>query len=469
MNRNTINLKNVVVHSLINWKMWVIMGVVFALVCTYFQYDRYTYVMNYNANLPQVTDTEELPTEPLSPQDYESYAEYLDTKATLETEIAALNTSIATQEEYLRDSIYINMDANSVYESAMNIPIVGVESETGIAQLAREYTATFAYGDYYDRVNTEFELNSNVRYVKELTSIGANAEQQSITLVVRTNDEELNEKIMLLAIEYIKEEYEDISENIIEHTLHFGDIITNNIVFPTLQTAQADKANLLTTDKNSLLSKQQQLEILSPPEPTEDEDDEDEEEVVDPTIPLTFSRRTALVLIVAAGIGGVLFWVVCVLVYMIITNKLTDEQYVSRENDMQILVKKPYIANKANIIDKNIYRVLNKTSIKNNNEFFDYISNYINNVYSSETRIHLTGSVKTKELEGIMNNLKLKNGIEVTYGSCVMENAKSLQLTCEADKVVLVEKMYKSSATKLDDEIKFINNIGKHIDGVILI
>ncbi len=458
MENSIINLGSLLGFTLSKWRKIIIFALIFCVL-----FGAYNY---YNAT--KLSKVEE-PTSTEAPEyDADYYDElrvYTNQANALQAEIDTLQDSVDNLTEYINSSPIMKIDSDNTNSTAIYIYIALDEQSSEnpkdvLEETVDTYLSEILSGDVYDEINTALNYNVNVSYVREMLTYGVRPEEGYIYLRLTTPTAANNKQATEILIDYVESLYDDINSTL-PHQLNIDTPIHSTVTDDVINNTQINAIAELNTATENLVISQAELDALVEPIAPK---------VIEPT-PLTTTQiiTQAILFAIIGAIAGAAIAIFCIALLPILTNKLQDGKYIKTEHNVLVFGTRPQFSQKNNPIDKFIFKLFNKTSYKNEDEFYDYIAASIN-VFNAESKsILLVGTVSNENLDSLAQILKDKVNSPITFAGNITENSKSLQSLIESEFVVLVEQIFNTSDEKLATEISLIKDLNKEIKGAIIL
>ena len=451
MEEMTINIKNLIWHVVKQWKVILIVSMAVASLGAMVKVNTYREILsdeNKKVNFER--------------QNFEKIKEYTEEKNSLEEQIVALNNEHKMLEQYMDDSLLMNIDPLNCVETSIEIyidskyeimPDKSIQNPDQIGKILKSYSTRLELGSLYEDINEQLQYNKELKYLKEIIKYTTNSSTGYITFNIKTNSVEESIAIGNLAVAFIERLYDQINNEIAPHEIIVYPIKTDSIIDDSLSQHQQNKELRLLTLNNQLEVAQNTLLYLKEP--------------AEKNLGVGYWIDSLTMI----GLCGLVSAVVTVgyIAVMALLFKVQDEEFIANEYSLLVLGKQPDFTPKKNIIDKIIYKKSNDSLFKNQQAFYEYMIANVKRLISLEEKIHITGTIDIDLIERVAKEIENNVKVQVTYGQYVLESKESLEQTMNADFVILVEKMFDTSNTKLDKEIKYINRLNKEIKGILLL
>ncbi len=393
---------------------------------------------------------------------------YEKNKETYEREIENLRTDIINQQDYLDNSIWINMSPYDVGEARVDLYVsTGYEIMPGMTYQNRDYTDTILQA--YQSMLTSSAVMEDVakkvgtesRYLKELVTvtigtIGTNGNQFSrlLTIDVYHTSKEEAKKVLDAFLDHVNEMQGQITASIGEHTVSTVNESVSTLVNLDLADLQKKQSQKITDLNDSLQEKQTELDELEEPK-REDS-----------------SKRAALKSAIKFGLVGgfggafLVAFVVCVAFLM------GDKVYSSRELKERYKVKilgKLSAGKKVGSIDTWLNRLEGRACNVDEAVEYKLIAANVKNYAGDMKKILVTGSVNAGVLAHAAEALKSELGeIQVVAGNNMLEDVQTVRELPECDGVILVEQCGVSKYSTVEAEIEKVIDLKKNVVGCVV-
>lgn len=393
---------------------------------------------------------------------------YEKNKDTYEKEIENLRTDIANQQDYLDNSIWINMSPYDVYEARADFYVsTGYTIMPGMTYQNRDYTDTILQA--YQSMLTSSAVMEDIakkvgtepRYLQELVTvtigtIGTNGNQFSrlLTIDVNHTSEEKAKEVLDAFLVYIEEMKTQITASIGEHTVSTVSESVSSMVNLDLADLQKKQVQKLTDLNDSLQEKQTELDELVEPKK------EDSSKRA--------AAKDAVKFGVIGGFGGAFLvaFIVCIAFVM------GDKVYSARELKDRYKVKilgKLSDGKKVDAIDAWLNRLEGRACNGNPETEYGLIAANVKNYAGDRKKLLITGSAAADVLERAAEALKAELGeFSVIVGNNMLEDVKTVQVLPECDGVILVEQCGVSKYSAVEAEIEKTNDLGKCVVGCVV-
>lgn len=390
---------------------------------------------------------------------------YEKNKETYEREIENLRNDIINQQDYLDNSIWINMSPYDVCEARVDLYVsTGYEIMPGMTYQNRDYTDTILQA--YQSMLTSSAVMEDVakkvgtesRYLQELVkvTIGSNNGQLNclLTIDVYHTSKEEAKAVLDAFLAHVNEMQTQITASIGEHTVSTVNESVSTLVNLDLADLQKKQTQKITDLNDSLQEKQTALDELEEPKKEDS------------------SKRAALKSAIKFGlIGGfggafLVAFVVCVAFLM------GDKVFSARELKDRYKVKilgKLSSGKKVGAIDAWLNRLEGRAYNVDEDAEYRLIAANVKNYAGDMKKILVTGSAAADVLAHAAEALKAEFGeIQVVAGNNMLENVETVRELPECDGVILVEQCGVSKYSSVEAEIEKVLDLEKSVVGCVV-
>ena len=382
---------------------------------------------------------------------------YEKNKETYEREIENLRTDIINQQDYLDNSIWINMSPYDVGEARVDLYVsTGYEIMPGMTYQNRDYTDTILQA--YQSMLTSSAVMEDVakkvgtesRYLKELVTVTIGT--------IGTNGNQFSRLLTIDVYHTSKEEAKKVLDAFLDHVNEMQGQITSSIGEHTVSTVNESVSTLVNLDLADLQKKQSQKQTEL------DELEEPKKEDSSKRAALKSAIKFGLV----GGFGGAFLvaFIVCVAFLM------GDKVYSSRELKERYKVKilgKLSAGKKVGAIDAWLNRLEGRACNVDEAVEYKLIAANVENYAGDMKKILVTGSADAGVLAHAVEALKSELGeIQVVAGNNMLEDVQTVRELPECDGVILVEQCGVSKYSVVEAEIEKVFDLKKYVVGCVV-
>ncbi|MCI8659812.1 MAG: hypothetical protein HFG54_06150 [Lachnospiraceae bacterium] len=458
-----IDLKDLIFAILYKWKIILITVIVFAVLLGGAK-GFLTYKSQNDPNA--VSQKEEAHQEEL--------AQYESDLVSYEREIANISDNIINQQEYLENSILMNISPYDVCEARSDLFIkTDYEIMPGMAYQNVNYTDSIlqAYqyiitsASFLEDINPSPEIDTH--YLQELVSVkrgqldsqASTANLSSLTnllsIYVQHSDQEESEKILNAILDQLNTLHQQVAKDIGEHTVKILNTSADHIIDFSLSEKQATNFKRLDMLQTSLAEKKTALQELTKPA-----------NVTSPSS--AFIKSTVKYGVLGGVLGGFLI-VFFICVCFLLSDKLYSPKELRNRFGAKILGTLTIAASsKKSSIDQWLSHLEGRSRNSTADEYeliTANIKNYTNNIKT----LLVSGCAASDSIIQVTDYLKdrLPN-VQVITGGNILQNVDAIQKLSECDSVVFVEQCNYSSYHSIELELEKAYDLKKEIVGFIV-
>ena len=458
-----IDLKDLMFAVLHKWRPIIVTAVIFAVLLGGFKG-----VRSYQSYRDEDKQAE---AQDLYQQDLEVYE---TSKAAYEREIDNITNDIQKQQEYLENSILMNVSPYDVYEARADLFIkTDYEIMPGMAYQNVDYTDTIIQAYQSLLTSNAFlekiakKVNLDQQYLRELISVergSVSMEDQTfsrftnlLTIKVKHEDQRQAEAILELLLSRVTELQEQVTASIVVHSVSVVNRASGAMVDLDLADQQKNAGDQVTKLQNSLADKEKALKELKEPVQT------------------SLSRGTvvkqAVKYAVLGGVLGGFMAVFFVCVAFLMGDKLYAAKEMRKRYDLHVLGCVAVAgAKKMNGIDRWLNRLEGRKPALPEEQSYALLAANIGNYTADGAKILMTGTASEEYLADLASKLQqYLPGQHLVYGGNMMEQAATVKMLPDCDSVVLVEQVGKSAYPVMEQEVEKVKSLQKTVVGCIVI
>ena len=380
---------------------------------------------------------------------------------TCQREIENLQNDIVKQQEYLEDSVMLNMSAYDVWEAVTSLVV-----KTDYVILPEmmfqntDYTRTVMQAYQSALTSTEFLTevaaanDSQARYLKELLDVSVDGSM--LTIKVRYKSQSEAQKIMEMMLQKVEELTPGITESIGNHTITVVNESLGSSVDLSLADQQRSESTRLETLKTSLETKEKELEEMEEPKKSETS--------------TTAALKNGIKFAVLGGVLGVFMVVFVVCVFFLMSDKVYAAKELRNRYQLKILGKLPAAGKKKQgAVDRWLNRLEDRAEAENAEQEYGLIAANIRNYGGELKSLLVIGTVTDAVLSDLTKRLGQELlGIKIVLGGNVLEDAAALQKLPECDGVILAEQCGVSTYGRVELEIEKARDLQKQVVGCVV-
>ena len=403
-----------------------------------------------------------------------------------------INLQIDHQRDYIANSIYMQIDAENVYQSTAQITLTLQNNDTnGVdSALFGAYEREVKAGNYLDQYAKQIDKKPD--YIKELISFSSSAASNTIISVdssvnrvgsmyisVYGPSREFCDEVMDLVISKVQSVYDDLNTSVAPHTIALVGVQQIQKIDNGIRDGQISHTGTINSLQNQITTYNDQIDKVAKELGLSDKEAileyfNEHPDVKVNGIPsdvseVSVSRFNNLkpgIKYAASGfiLGVFLVFVFFFLKYFIGKHFSTQAQfYCAYPNICNIGVLRP-IGKRSKFVKFIDIKSEddNKMSDENNKKLI--FSNYVN-LTRNFSKVLITGTGDVKIMNDVVKSLNLKGDFKPD----IFSNPDVLASVPDYDAVVLLEQRNCSVRKTIDKEISLISNGGTPIVGAIII
>lgn len=466
-----IDLKDLMFAVLRRWRPIILIAIIFALLLGGFKAVR---------GLGQMKDAEYVASKQ---QEYDnSMDQYEMSKERLEKEIENIKASLESQNDYMENSVLMNINPYDEYTTAVSfyvatdyqiMPGMAYQNPNTASSIMAAYMSMIQNGEMYNYVLKKMEPSLELRYLQELVTVEPDYDNNMFNVRVISSTEEGAEQIMSFIMESLNDYQAVITQKIGPHTLNMiqdtgaagpsaapgGEMSRTPEVYTTvdleLEKKQQDQSARTQTLNQSLTDKTKELNELKEPANT---------------LPSTGS---ALKSAVKYGVLGAFLAVFFICVSFLMSDKLANDRELRRRYGLMVLgvfdsgEKKGLFA----FVDRFIDRMEGTAARKMSSaQACSVVAANVMNYAGEAKQILLVTSTDAGVLDTVNEELSaVLPSLTLTSGGNLDREAEAIRKAASCDAVILVEKRKESSFTGIERELEIVKSLDKKILGCVVL
>lgn len=394
---------------------------------------------------------------------------YENTKTLYERELENIKTNIVKEEEYLSNSVLMNLSPYDIHEATADIyieteyqimPEMAYQNNDYTDSIFLAYQSALTSAAFLKDIASITDLDE--QYIRELVSvdrrnvtieeIAYNKATNILTVRVKNDTEKTAAALLDAIIEKAEEIQPIFSQNIGRHTFKIINRSVGTGVDLDLAEKQQKKSKGLTDLRSTLSNKEKAIAELQEPA----------------------AIQSAFAAALKSGIkygvlgGGLGFF--AAILFTSATFLLSDKLYSAKELKQRFDVRtlgEIHICNKKkNRIDAWLTALEGSTTVQN--EYALIAANICN--YKNEcNNVLITGSIPESQLKQIHEKLSIQiPELKLHIGKNLTQEASTLKELPKYDGVILVEQRRESRFNVIEKEVESITDMKKQIIGCII-
>lgn len=364
-------------------------------------------------------------------------------------------------DEYIDESLYMNMDYLNVVNTIFTVHMTAIskinESAEAVTNPVSDLVNTYNWKArdeaLYQEINTQLGYSTN--YTDQIFTTQPDSGAGFINFIIQSNSQEDNETVANIIIKYLEDSYDEINQTIYVHELTVSTMRHSNITLETINSHQAVKQAELKNLTEDITELQEKITAA--------------EQVVADQSNTTKQIITVVIFIIIGMILGGGATIFFLLVLPLVFNKIQGGRYIELEHNMTVLGTKPLLVPGKNGIDNMIWKFGSKRNVRTEDDFLNYVVQAINVKTNQGERVHLAGTIGKEKIQVFYEQIQGLVHATLTYGGDIADEMESLAQLAEADSVILVEGTFATTDRALEREMYQINKLNKNIKGVVLL
>lgn len=385
-------------------------------------------------------------------------------------EIDNLTEAIAAQQQYLDESVIMNMSPYDVWEAKAEffletdyriMPGMVYQNRDFSAAVLQSYQSALNNAGFIEQTAEESGIEAH--YLKELAtvSIGTGDDGYSNLLVIRIRhgDENMAERLMDAFVKEVDRCKGEICSGVTEHTIREVGVSLGSVVDLELAGRQRDERSRLEQLMDTLSEKQESLEAF---------EREGKPKREDPF--LVSLAKTVLrngVMGGALGFFAAVFFICC---SYVMTDKVTSAKELKYRFQIKILGGLDDGSHRnTHPFDAWLNKMEGRLVGRDNSRDYDLIAVTILNCERESGPVFVAGGAAEDRVRDVAENLGIRlPGAAVVYGGNFLSDPEGLKRLAECGSVVLVEQCGVSSYTNIGLEIEKIGDLHKQLTGCVV-
>lgn len=381
-------------------------------------------------------------------------------KASLEQRIDALRSQIKSQDEYLENSIYMQLDPYGFYESTLSLYFnTDYQILPGMEYQNLDSTDS-VISSYYSILSSEQVLSpiadvveTTPQYMKELITLYSDPSTDMLTITLRYPDATGIEKLVDHLLMQLDTVHEQVSQTVTEHQVSTVSKTINKRVDRSVADTQNSENTRMTTLVADLTDIQAQKDALVRPQPQQI----DKSSIV---------KSGIIYAVVGCVLGAFIVAFICWVAHI-----GTDTVYSSRtmKNRTGIKVLGCISDRKRNPIDRWLRKLEGRNTVEPQLQAH-MLAVDISHRCGEAGKLLVTGSADAQARQQVLQALsEVMPGMQLTDAGNILQDVTALEALSGCDAVLLVEKCGQSKYSAVTQQIEWINDYDKQLIGCVLL
>ena len=394
--------------------------------------------------------------------DYQKEVELFEkNQETGEREIENLTESIEKQQEYLEDSLLMNMSPYDVWEAKtvlfiktdyVIMPGMDYQNVNYISTVLQAYRTSLTNLEFLKSVSKKVGMDE--RYLEELITITVDG--NLLTLQARADKKTTVEKIMKELRNGIDDAQPRILDSIGEHTISEISESVGSLVDLALSDTQKSQNDRLVSLNNSLDQKKTELDEMEEPKPA--------------SSPKVSALKSGIKYGVLGGVLGAFMVVFFVCVFFLMSDKLYSAKDLRSRYRLKVLGTLPVIGRKkANPIDAWLRRLEGRVDPKTADTEYSLIAANVKNYADRIRSLLIVGTAADEAISAVAEKLgALIPELQIVRGGNMLQETEALAKLAASEGVILVEQCGRSTNSGVAAELEKTTDLQKPIVGCVV-
>lgn len=446
-----IYLKDLIFAVLYQWKKLLIIAVALAVLLGGFQLVTGIVNLNDPDTLAEVKRQNEIQQE-----------RYEAEVSSLKLQIETLRGQIRNQQEYLENSLLMQLEPYGYYEATLSVyietdyliqPEMAYQNPNKTQAIIRSYEALLLGNECLQAISDA--MGTEPQYLKELLNMGTsvhsnNTDANIFSIVAKAPTEAEAQQLLDLLLEQIKLQQQSISASVGNHRCNVVEKATRSAI--DLQLAEQQKAenDRLTTLLTAQSNAQTAQGTLKAP-------------VMQGASFGAVAKKTAIFAVVG-GVIGVFLSVVVIWICHIASSKVYSGRTLVNRTGIKVLGALN-VDTVTNPIDKKL-RIWEGRELSDPQVQTALLALRIRNHCNGVAKLLLTGSAVSEDLYQALG--QAIPGVQIEKVGDILVDATALEALAECDAVVLTEQCHISHYQDVDRRMELIRDHNKQLLGCVL-
>lgn len=391
----------------------------------------------------------------------EAYADYKLNLDVLTAKANMLKRTLADQQTYLDESIYMNLDPYQLYEASLSLyvdtgyqiaPDQFYQDPDKTTAVLSAYEASF-YSKDVARLIAE-TLNTQTQYATELIACSSPNSSGTFTVSVRCATKEQADAVLAVLTAQVEPFFATISETVVPHTYK---VLTQGVACKadsTIALKRTELSDNVTLLQKSLTDNDLLIQGLSAPRY--------------PVKSQSAIIKQALLFVVIGGILGVCLAVACIWAFHILSDKVYSAKTLSNRTGVKILGCLRYTFPKSRF-DRWLLKKEGRCTDEPDTRIA-FFAAAIRNYCADESKILISGGICADQCTALVQALQTaipEKQFSCAESLCSSADAQTALVDC--DTVILVAQCGKSVYADVAAEADFVITSGKSLTGCIVL
>lgn len=386
---------------------------------------------------------------------------YKSRRESLKQQIDANRENARYQEEYLEESVLMNLDAYNFYEVYLSVIVeTDYQIMPGMAYQNPDMTSAIIHA-YLEEIANEDNakalaetIGTKAEYFRELLATDTPNDTRSFVFRVSVPDEAGGEKLLEAMKQMIQQIQQEVSQTVAPHELRIKEQFTRQAINPALAQTQQEQADKLTALNDAITSLQQQRNTLQPPEK------------------IVASGGTvvkdAVTFAVVGGILGVMLVVLIAWMKHIFGGKIYSGRVLTNRTGIKVFGGVKAKTNRSKSEER--LRALEGRNNLPADRQGAMLAYSIAAVMGNEGVLQISGQISGEARAAFVDALRqTASQITVRDEGNLLQDISARQALAQADCVLLVEQCDASAYEGVQQQIDVIAEHGKKLLGCVLI
>lgn len=392
-----------------------------------------------------------VPSEQAEQQYQKDLEQYQIEKAALEQNIESTEQKIRAQQEYMENSLLMQLDPYAFFEGTMQLCIAtDYQIQPGMAYQNPDYTKSVlsAYqamlGGEYLLSQIAQQTGEEQKYLAEIVTVALDG--NSVNVRIRCQDQDLAEDILEMIEQQLDQMGQKITQSVGNHTANLVTKGCNNQMDLTLVDEQQQTADRLTSLTTTLEQDYESLNALQKPSKA------------------AASKKNLVKYAVLGAAVGVFLMAAAACVCHVVSGKVYSVRTLEARTPVRVIGRLPEKQTRG--IDRWL-RKLEGRIVAHDETAAQVVCATVRNYCGAGMRLLLTGDLDAGEIRTLTQGLEMKDVTVTACGSLLADPAAEEELAV-CDGVLLVEKCGSSRYENISRAIVHIHRMDKKLIGCLL-